>query len=778
MILQNNKIQIFYLIDFFFIIGIFYVEKIHQKRFNCTWWGYKPIKRLKRKRKKSIPLGIIIYKNHYLQKLSLDIEELKRHILIYGQTGTGKTSFIMYFLKEVIKKLKPIPFTLFEFKGEYAKLQTYIPDLLILEPGINFSINLFDKDIFSSENYAEILFDSLKSCRILDFNSEFSPQMESVLVDVLKRVCQSSEPKTWSNFFSILYDSKNQLKNSIPQIENTIVSIKNRLRRFSYGPLSAVFSDTKKTLKVSEILQRKTVINLGSILKLGGSKQDLIFFANLILKWIWEMAMNRNPTDQLKHLTIFEDVSYIASNKLVNLSNVSLYLEDIALLLRGKGEGLLSITTSMDISKNIVLNSGTKLFFKFNERSEDIIHHLGIEKGQTFNIQDLPTGMCIIKTYSNAKPFLLYTNNIEGSASKKKKNQNKFFQKLKLKKKEQIIKNLRKNKQENLKKEEILTLNNTKFKIVKDFYEDLLKKIHQIEELIFCDNYLGAMLKIFSIFDKLTSIIQNEHLIISEWKDIQKRYVLLKELVKNPYNSELRIEDCLNGLKLAKIVRNMLKIDNRLENDENIQGIKNNLQSNRNLISLQVFIIETDSNNILEFYSLGLQVYESYKKHCQEIYQNLSRKLYKEKIAKRYVIFIPIELEYSSYNFKIIFTLASSYDNLFNDKESRIIKLIEFHLNKLKKVSNDIFLGFNLPKMQLPNSSVDVLDKKKQIIENSKLIKQELKELHTELEILMNKSQPLLIKEPGEKIIENIIIQELEPAIKYLLSQNSEKSKN
>lgn len=99
--------------------------------------------------------------------------------------------------------------------------------------------------------------------------------------------------------------------------------------------------------------------------------------------------------------------------------------------------------------------------------------------------------------------------------------------------------------------------------------------------------------------------------------------------------------------------------------------------------------------------------------------------------------------------------------------------MIEIHLNELKKKSDEVFLGYNLPKLQSPNSSVDILDKKKQIIENSKLIKQELKELHRKLKILLNKSQPLLIKEPNEKIIENVIIHELEPAIKYLLSQNS-----
>ncbi|MHA1584684.1 MAG: helicase HerA domain-containing protein, partial [Promethearchaeota archaeon] len=268
----------------------------------------------------------------------MKIADLQRHMLVYGQTGTGKTNFIQKLLIELNKKYPSIPFIIFEFKGEYNKLQNKIPNLKIIKPGINFSFNLFESDIFDPQIYVEILFDGLKSCQIIENNADFSPQMEKVLIDVLRKVCTSKKQRSWKFFFDTLQNYIKTFEKSIPLIKQTGISIRNRLRRYYEGSLSRLFNSSKDASKISELLSHNCIINLGEILKIGGNKEDVIFFANLVLKWIWESNIKKTPTDQLRHLTIFEDSSYIASQKILENSKLSSYLEDIALLLRGKGE--------------------------------------------------------------------------------------------------------------------------------------------------------------------------------------------------------------------------------------------------------------------------------------------------------------------------------------------------------------------------------------------------------------------------------------------------------
>ena len=74
-------------------------------------------------------------------------------------------------------------FFLVEFKGEYHFLQRKIDNLIILWPGENFSINIFNPENSSPEIHAERVFDILKSGQFLDENSDYSPQMEKVLVE-------------------------------------------------------------------------------------------------------------------------------------------------------------------------------------------------------------------------------------------------------------------------------------------------------------------------------------------------------------------------------------------------------------------------------------------------------------------------------------------------------------------------------------------------------------------------------------------------------------------
>jgi len=108
-------------------------------------------------------------------KFFLSMKDLEKNMFICGATGTGKSNFLQNFLIN-FKKIFNIPFFLVEFKGEYQFLQKRIDDILILWPGQNFSINIFNPGKITPLIHAERIFDILKSGKFLDDNAEFSPQ--------------------------------------------------------------------------------------------------------------------------------------------------------------------------------------------------------------------------------------------------------------------------------------------------------------------------------------------------------------------------------------------------------------------------------------------------------------------------------------------------------------------------------------------------------------------------------------------------------------------------
>lgn len=359
-------------------------------------------------RKGDIKIGRILKGNSRRFFFSLSLKDLEKHMFICGSTGTGKSNFLQNFLINFTKRFM-IPFFLVEFKGEHHFLQEKIDNVLIVWPGENFSINIFNPLGSNPEIHAERIFDILKSGKFLEENSEYSPQMEKVLIEILTTVCGNKNCQSWSGFEKVCeaYFKKNQ--SSIPMLKQTLISIKNRIRRFSKGPLRAIF-DSKTEISIYDLFNTNVILDLSSIIRLGGEKEDALFFLNMILKYLWDKnlidgAYNYNG---IKHLTIIEDAQYFAPQGLTKKSKLTTYLEDIALLQRGTGECLITLATRPDISKEILANNGIVLTFKNHIEKDIMCELLNLDSEKKHYLSFLEEGQCIIRVNSYKEPFLLW----------------------------------------------------------------------------------------------------------------------------------------------------------------------------------------------------------------------------------------------------------------------------------------------------------------------------------------------------------------------------------
>ena len=358
-------------------------------------------------RKGKVKIGKIVENGHKEGKFSLSLEDLEKHMFVCGATGTGKSNFLQYFLMNFTKRYK-IPFLLVEFKGEYHFLQRKIEDLIIIRPGENFSINIFNPGGSLPEVHAERIFDILKSGKFLDDNAEFSPQMEKVLVEILTKVCQNKKFQSWQGFYDYCKGYAKNKKNEIPMLSQTLISITNRIRRFSLGSLKALF-DTEHKIKTEILFQRNILIDLSSIIRLGGEKEDALFFLNMILKYLWDKNLTRGAYNfqGIKHITIIEDVQYFAPKDLTRKNKLTTYLEDIALLQRGTGECLISLATHPDISEEILANCGVLVCFKTYVAKEFLCKLLNLDGEHEDYLSILEKGQCIVRVNSIKRPFLL-----------------------------------------------------------------------------------------------------------------------------------------------------------------------------------------------------------------------------------------------------------------------------------------------------------------------------------------------------------------------------------
>ncbi len=260
----------------------------------------------------------------------------------------------------------------------------------------------------------------LKNSRLIDSSSEFSPQMEKVLVDVITEVCRSKGPKNWNKFYEICNEYFKNHKNEIPKLDQTFISVKNRIRRMSEGPLTKALSN-ENLIPISKILNSNSILNLSSIVRLGGDKEDVYFFLMLVLKNIWDYNISAGISNRLKHLTIVDDATYFMPRESASHDKISTYLEDIALLQRGTGESLITIATRPDISENILANSGVVIGFETHFKKKKFAELLNLPEEKYMYLSLLEKGQCIIRTPSIKIPFLLKIPWIKDSNKFKKK---------------------------------------------------------------------------------------------------------------------------------------------------------------------------------------------------------------------------------------------------------------------------------------------------------------------------------------------------------------------
>ncbi|MFX0083930.1 MAG: ATP-binding protein [Candidatus Hodarchaeota archaeon] len=358
-------------------------------------------------RKGTIKIGRVMKGKQKKHKFFLSLKDLEKHMFICGATGTGKTTLLQYLLMNFTKHHK-IPFMLVEFKGEYHFLQRKIENLLIFRPGENFSINIFNPGDIAPEVHAERVFDILKSGKFLDENAEFSPQMEKVLVEILTKVCANKQFQSWKGFYDYCKGYAKNKKDEIPMLSQTLISITNRIRRFSLGSLKALF-DTDHNIKIENIFERNILIDLSSIIRLGGEKEDALFFLNMLLKYLWDINLTRGAFNfkGIKHVTIVEDTQYFAPKDLTRQNKLTTYLEDIALLQRGTGECLISLATHPDISQEILANCGVLVCFKTHIEKEFLCKLLNLDTENEDYLSILEEGQCLIRVNSIKRPFLL-----------------------------------------------------------------------------------------------------------------------------------------------------------------------------------------------------------------------------------------------------------------------------------------------------------------------------------------------------------------------------------
>ncbi len=281
------------------------------------------------KKEESISIGEIMDQGQKMGvTYSIPVKSLKKHGLIVGTTGSGKTNTVFYMLKELWKQKKP--FLVIEpAKTEYRSLlysEEIGKDLQIFTLGDNnvspFKINPFELMPGVS---VQTHIDLLKSV----FNASFF--MWGPLPQVLERcIHEIYTDKGWDltsnenhrgahkNANPTLTDLYNKIDHVVDRLgyseESTMEirsSLKTRIDSMRIGG-KGLMMDTRSSIPFEAMRNKPTVLELEAI----GDDEEKSFIMGLILTMMYEhyASQGLSEVEGLEHLTVIEEAHRLLAN--------------------------------------------------------------------------------------------------------------------------------------------------------------------------------------------------------------------------------------------------------------------------------------------------------------------------------------------------------------------------------------------------------------------------------------------------------------------------------
>ncbi|MCH6266995.1 ATP-binding protein [Neobacillus citreus] len=377
---------------------------------------------------KGIPLGYVYDGDKKTTSIyHLEPNQLVKHLLVAGITGSGKTNTIFNLLKNL-----DVPFLIIEpAKKEYRGLRSLIPDLRVYTLGNEgvspFRINPF---YFPPNVNIQQHIDNLK----VIFNASFTmyASMPNILEQCLtnvymkkgwslsssRNIYQGDGPASEKYFPTIedLYyeiDSyTRELGYAQEQMQNIRAALLTRIKSLMTGGKGFMLN-TVKTIEIGELLQYPTVLELEAIA--DDDEKSLII--GLISIFIYEYLKVKETdfSDELKHLLVFEEAHRIFTNvnqqggqEDVNIKGKAVEsLSHILSEIRAYGEGMIIVDqVPTKLAPDVLKNTNTKIIHRIVSRDDCqyVSNSLGLNDEKVDFISKLTNGAALLYTDGMTAP--------------------------------------------------------------------------------------------------------------------------------------------------------------------------------------------------------------------------------------------------------------------------------------------------------------------------------------------------------------------------------------
>lgn len=360
----------------------------------------------------------------------LDPEQLVKHLMVAGITGSGKTNTIFNLLQHV-----HVPFLIIEpSKKEYRGLKQHFPDIRVYTLGSeNISPLRLNPFYFPGQVNIQQHIDNLK----VIFNASFSmyASMPNILEQCIMNVyvkkgwslttsrnIYQQEGNHYLKYFptieDLYYEIDDYTKNigyAQEQTQNIRAALLTRIKSLMTGG-KGLMLNTVETISIEELMRYPVVLELDAFA--DDDEKSLVI--GLISVFIYEYlkSVEVDFSGRLKHLLVFEEAHRIFANVSANGSQEDVNIrgkavESLSHMLsevRAYGEGMIIVDqVPTKLAPDVLKNTNAKIIHRIVSKDdiEYVANSLGLKEDKLPFISKLKNGSALVYTDGMNSPVHL-----------------------------------------------------------------------------------------------------------------------------------------------------------------------------------------------------------------------------------------------------------------------------------------------------------------------------------------------------------------------------------
>lgn len=292
------------------------------------------------------------------------LDLLSNHLLVTGQTGTGKTRLAMNLAIKAENHTGPhtVNLLIIDVEGEWKNI---IPKMkkptqyFAVEK--NLRINPFDlgDPALIRELMRETVFKGIEKEYI-----DLSAQMNFVLQETINES---------RNMEELIKNIKSYDRQKLTALDKTKTALLVRLDPFMRSPLKEIFFCKKSNPDFSKLDENNVIVDLHALDALVAYGSELRLIYNTITTYFLRKMLNRGTCNWVSNLFVADEAQLLVPRILHKIVVTESWpATEFATRLRKRGCGLVLITQSpSNIEKDIIKNTATKISFRL-QHHEDI----------------------------------------------------------------------------------------------------------------------------------------------------------------------------------------------------------------------------------------------------------------------------------------------------------------------------------------------------------------------------------------------------------------------